>query len=306
MAKLLLEHGADVDAKSPTERQKELGMPIWWAVDHRNYSLANLLLDHGASVNAYAWANATMVDRLYEYAVKDGAPVEVIRKGFSRYLGKSEECPVSPDSPESVKLLDRVLALGGQPAFTAIVEAEYYELVEELLRICPEMAGTKHDAPKGTVFENLCNASSWLGRPKVMDMAMSHCPQLHTPELALRAIGRAIVSHNRFGSVDDYHRLIETQLKHLKDEGVLPSVIKDGSFLPHHKMAKDYLWPNHYGYGESRSSVESMIELTELLIQFGFDDLHCADADGKTPLMLAEEREGHAGMAEYVAFLKSK
>jgi len=46
--------------------------------------------------------------------------------------------------------------------------------------------------------------------------------------------------------------------------------------------------------------------VTELLIQFGFDDLHRADADGKTPLMLAEEREGHDGIAEYVAFLKAK
>ena len=29
MAKLLLENGADVDARSPTEEQKELGMPLW-------------------------------------------------------------------------------------------------------------------------------------------------------------------------------------------------------------------------------------------------------------------------------------
>ena len=306
MAKLLLEHGADVDAKSPTEKQKELGMPIWWAVDRRRYSLANLLLDHGADVGAYAWANATMVDRLYEYAVEDGAPVEVIRKGFSHYLGTSEETPVSSNAPESVKLLDRVLSRGGQPAFIAIVEAEYYELVEELLQKCPEMAGTKHDDPKGTVFENLFNAASWLGRPKVIELAMSSCPHLHTPELALRAVGRAIVSHNRFGSVDDYYRLIESQLKYLKEEGVLPSIINDGSFLPHHKMGKDYLWPDHYGYGESCSSVESMIELTKLLIRFGFDDLHRADSDGKTPLSLAQDRKGHPGMTEYVAFLKSK
>ena len=117
---------------------------------------------------------------------------------------------------------------------------------------------------------------------------------------------RAIVSHNRFGSVDDYYRLIETQLRHLKVKGVLPSVIQNGSFLPHHKLAKKYLWPNHYGYGESCSSVESMMELTELLIRFGFDELHCIDPDGKTPLTLAEERNDHAGLPEYIAFVKSK
>lgn len=191
----------------------------------------------------------------------------MIRQGSSRYLGTSKPTAVSPDSPESVKLLDRALSQGGQPAFIVIVQAEYYELVEELLQKCPEMAGTKHNDPNGTGFENLCNASSWLGRPKVMDLAMSCCACLHTPKFAMQAIGGAIVSHNRFGFGDDYYRLIETQLKYLKDEEALPAAIQDDSFLPNHKMAKDYLWPDHYGYGESCLSVESMIELTELLIR---------------------------------------
>ena len=306
MAKLLLDHGADIDAKSPTERQKELGMPIWWAVDRRDYSLANHLLDRGADVGAFAWANATMVDRLYEYAVQDGAPVEVVRKGFSRYLGKSDEAPVSADAPESVKLLDRVLSLGGQPTMGMIVEANYYALVEELLQTCPEMPGTRHDTPQGTVFECLCNASSWTGHPKVMEMAMTHCPELHSPTHAKHAIARAIISHNRFGTVDDYYRLIETQLKYLEEQGALASSIQDDTLLPHHKTAKHYLWPNHYGYGESQSSVETMIELTELFIRFGFDDLHRADADGKTPLMLALERTEHPGLDQYVAYLNSR
>ena len=306
MAKLLLDHGADVDAKSPTEKQKELGMPIWWAVNRRDYSLASHLLDRGADVGAYAWANATMVDRLYEYAVQDGAPVEVVRKGFTRYLGTSGETSVSTDAPESVKLLDRVLSLGGQPTMGMIVEANYYDLVEELLQECPEMPGTRHDTPKGTVFESLCNASSWTGHPKVMEMAMTHCPGLHSPSHAKRAIARAITSHNRFGTVDDYYRLIETQLKYLEEKGALDSAIKDGTFLPHHKIAKDYLWPTHLGYGESQSSIESMIELTELFIRFGFDDLHRADADGKTPLMLAQERTEHPGLDQYVAYLNSR
>ena len=305
IAKLLVSHGADVDAVSPTEEQKELGMPLWWAVDRRDYSLANFLLDHGADVGAYAWANATMVERLYEHAVEDGAQVEVVRKGFVHYLGAVEDAPVADDAPESVKLLDRVLSSGGRPSPGSIVQAEYYSLVEELLRKCPEEPGSKHDNPQGNVFESLCNAASWYGRPKVMELAMAYCPHLHSPKHAKRAISRAIISHNRFGSVEDYYALIEAQLKYLKEDGELSSVIEGGSFLPHHKVASDYLWPDHYGYGDSQSSVESMIELSKLLISFGFEP-NRVDANGVAPLALAEERrkKDHPGMTEYIAFLK--
>ncbi len=305
VAKLLVSNGADVDARSPTVEQKELGMPLWWAVDRRDYVLANFLLDHGADVGAYAWANATMLDRLYEHAVEDGAPVEVVRRGFATYLGATDDAPVADDAPESVKLLARVLGLGGQPTFDSVVQAEYYSLVEELFQKCPEEPGTEHDDPQGNVFENLCNAASWFGRPKVMELAMDNCSHLHSPNHAKRAISRAIISHNRFGSVEDYYVLIEAQLRYLKEDGELSSVIAGGSFLPHHKVAKDYLWPDHYGYGDSKSSVESMIELSKLLISFGFEP-NRVDANGMTPLTLAEERriKSHAGLTEYIAFLK--
>lgn len=301
IAKLLVSHGADVDAKSPTERQKELGMPLWWSVDRRDYELANFLLDHGADLDAYAWANATMVERLYEYAVEDGAPVEVVRKGFSRYLGTVVDSPVDENAPESVKLLDRVLSSGGRPSLGSIVQAEYYSLIEELLKKCPEKPGSDDR----NVFESLGDMASWFGRPKVIDLAMNHCPSLHTVENAKKWIGRAIVSHNRFGSVEDYYSLVEGQLLFLQDSGEVESAVEDDSFLPHHKVAKDYLWPDHYGYGESKSSVESMIQLSELLIGHGFDP-HRANADGTTPVALAEGRrkEGHDGMTEYIAYLK--
>lgn len=304
MARLLVKYGADVDAKSPVEERRDFGMPLWYAVDRRDYELANFLLDHGADVGAWAWANATMVERLYEHAVEEGAPVEIVRKGFSTYLGEKEGVAVGDDAPESVKLLDRVLAAGGQPSPGSLVQAEYYSLVEELLKKCPEAS-----FKKTTMFEDLCGTAAWFGRAKVIEMAMEHCPNLHSSSHAKRWIGRAIVSHNRFGSVEDYYALIQGQIQYLKDGGGLAEAIQGDTFLPHHKMAKDYLWPTHLGYGESKSSIRSMIELSELLVSFGFEvELDRPNADGVTLLDLAEERreKEHPGMDEYIAFLKSK
>ena len=282
-------------------------MSLWWAVDQQNYPLANLLLDHGADARAYAWANASMIERLYEHAVKDGAPVEIIRKGFENYLGAAKElAALYTKSPDSVKLLQRVLSLGGQPSCHSIVEAGYFDLVEELLLKCPEEPGTRHDTPQGTVFENLCNASSWTGHPRVMEFAMVHCPHLRSPEHAKQAIIRAIVSHNRFGSVSDYFSLIETQLKFLHAKENLVAIIQSGTFLPHHKVASDYLWPDHYGYGDSKSTVESMIELTKLLTRYGFDP-HLAKRKGTTGTGRSSTRKRAPRYERNIAFLiKSK
>ena len=304
MVELLLQHGADIDAKSPTAEQRGFGEPILVAVESGHYGVANLLLDHGADVNAHGYCSPSIVEELYEAARKVGAPVKLVRKGLEHYLGKTEIPPLDTNAPEVVKLFERTLTLGGIPSLESIVHDRYYELVEELFRKCPEAPGTPHDHPHGTVFVNLCNAGSWGGFPRVFEIAMECCPHLHSPALAKNAISRALVSHNRYGTIHDYEELIETQLLFLKDQEELESTIKDGSLQPHGLLAKNYLWPGWCGPETSPSTAESMIRLTEMFIRYGFDDLNRRDRkSGLTPLAQALERKDHPGMAKYAAYL---
>lgn len=306
MAELLLQHGADIDAVSPTEEQRVLGKPILVAVTHGHYRLAHLLLDRGASLGAHGYCSASMVEELYEAALKAGASEGMVRKGFDRYLGKSETPPLDPEAPEVLKLFDRVLNMGGQPSLNSIVYEHYYELVEELLRTCPEEPGTPHDHPQGTVFVNLCDAASWHGCPKVFTLAMEICPERHGPEEAKRAIRRALVSHNRVGTVQDYEELIETQLKFLQKTDTLESTIKDGSVSPHFLLAKDYLWPKWCGPESSPSTVESMIALSEMFIRYGFTDLSRRDEEsGLTAAEQADKRTS-PGLDQFAAFLRER
>lgn len=304
MVKLLLDHGADVNAKSPREDQRELGVPIMQAFERGFYDVVTLLLDHGASLDAHGYCYPALVELLYEAARKEGAPRELARKGFHRYLGETEVQKVPEDAHQVVKLFDRVLTMGGQPSMESLVLAEYYELIEELLCSCPEAPGTQHDYPPGTVFETLCNGASWHGYPKVLKLAMRCCPTLFTPDQSLRAISRAIISHNRDGLASDYYELIETQLKFLRDQGELESVIEDGRLLPHFALAKDYLWPGWYGNEQEPSSVEAMIQLSELFTTYGFVELNRVDPEsGETALERARARVDHPGLDRFADYL---
>jgi hypothetical protein len=190
---------------------------------------------------------------------------------------------------------------------SSIVHDGYYELVGELFRACPEEPATQHNHPHGTVFVNLCNAGSWGGYPKVFELAMNICPQLHGPSEAKRAIHRAIVSHNRDGSVKDYEELIGTQLIFLRDQGLLKTTIKDGSLLPHYLLAKDYLWPGWCGPESSPSTVESMIALSKLFVRYGFDDFDCRDSEsGLTALEQTLERGDKLGLHKFAEYLRPR
>ena len=111
------------------------------------------------------------------------------------------------------------------------------------------------------------------------------------------------MSHNRSGTVGDYFELIETQLKFLSDQGELESTIADGSLNPHYLLAKHYR-PGRKKPVSGPSTVESMKQLTELFIRFGFDDLNQANSEnGLTPLVMAQERKDDPGLEEYAAYL---
>ena len=304
MVRLLLDHGADVDAKSPHEEQRELGGPIMHAFEHQFYDVVHLLLDYGASLDAHGWCYPALVELLYDAARKEDAPHELARKGLARYLGAVEGPDIAADAPEVVRLFDRVMNMGGVPSMESLVCHEYYEAIEALLRTCPESPGTQHDHPPGTVLETLCQAASWCGFPKTLDLAMTCCPTLYTPELAINAINRAIVSHNRDGLARDYDALVETQLRYLRDQGELDSIIAHNRLRPHFALAKSYLWPGWYGNDQDPSSVEAMIRLSQLFTEYGFVDFNRVDPEsGNTPLAQARSRADHPGLSQFADYL---
>ena len=307
MVRLLLGFGADIDAKSPHEEQRELGSPIMLALEGRHYDVMHLLLDRGASVHAYGYCYPALVELLYEESLKAGAPKELARRGFDGYLGKATTEPVAEqiDEPEVVRLFNRVLDLGGQPSMESLVLGEYYELIDELIRTCPESPGTRHDHPPGTVFETLCQSAGWHGFPKVLEIAMARCPGLFTRDLSLDCLERALVSHNREGLASDFYRLIETQLQYLKREGHLASILEQEAFRPHCILARNYLWPGWYGNERGPSSVAEMINLSELFQQYGFVDLTNVDPEtGETALAHARSRSEHPGLTEFADYLE--
>ncbi len=65
----------------------------------------------------------------------------MVRRGLRQYLGEVDVAPVVDDAPDSVKLYDRFLTLGGQPSMESIVRSGYNNIVEELLVNVPEAPG---------------------------------------------------------------------------------------------------------------------------------------------------------------------
>ena len=306
MVNLLLDAGADVDAKSLHEEQRELGAPIMLAFERRDYDMIHFLLDRGASVAAYGWCYPSLVDLVYEESLKHGGCHEQARRGFDRYLGESQVPAIKDDAHESVNLFDRLLDMGGQPSLRTIVELRNYDLVEQLLRVCPDEPSTIHDYPSGTVFEVLCRAASWHGIPKVLDRAMELCPDRFTRDVSVAALQSAIKSHNREGLASEYFELIETQLKFLRDRNELESVIQGDDFLPHFMLAENYLWPGWLGNEKDPSTVQSMIQLSELFVGFGFTHINRVDPDsGETALAKAKSRVDHPGLSDFAEYLIS-
>jgi len=307
MVDLLLEFGADIDAKSPTEEQRELGNPIMHAFERRRYDVIHFLLDRGASVAAYGWCYPSLVDLTYEEALKHGAKKEIARKGFTRFLGPAEFTEVCKDAHDSSRLFARLLDMGGQPSVQAVVKFRYYDLAQQLLRTCPNERSTRHDYPHGSVFESTCWAASWHGIPKVVDLAMRSCPSLFDCKMSIAVLRGAVRSHNRIGLASEYYELIETQLNFLRDTQQIQSVIEGDEFLPHFMLAENYLWPGWCGDEKDPSTVESMIELSELFIQYGFTDLSRIDPEAKeTALARANSRADHPGLPEFAAYLRSR
>ncbi len=135
---------------------------------------------------------------------------------------------------------------------------------------------------------------------------MRCCPKLVTIKEATRGVRSALVSHNRDGTVESFYQLSEGQLEYLHREGALEKIIAEGSLQPHYILAKDYFRSTSYENESRPSSLESMLELSELLVRYGFYDFNYVEPkSGQTALARAEARirKGHRDMDAYAAYL---
>ena len=135
---------------------------------------------------------------------------------------------------------------------------------------------------------------------------MQCCPDLYDRKMSIAVLRSAIRSHNRVGLASEYYELVETQLKFLKDKQLIRSVIEGDEFLPHFMLAENYLWPGWYGDERDPSTVEAMIELSDLFIRYGFTDINRIDLESKrTALVRAQSRAEHPGLSEFADYLIS-
>ena len=138
---------------------------------------------------------------------------------------------------------------------------------------------------------------------------MELCPELYTADCARERIRSAVVSHNRDGSWQEYHQLIEDQLKLIQRDGKLDELQADPKFKPQFMIANHYCWPQHYGYRAGPSTPEGMLAIAQLFSDWGFNDLTHRDPEsGLTVAERARERleDGSPAMKELVEWLKSR
>ena len=319
MVRLLLEYGADPDAKLAVEDPRELGMPLMLAFHGDHIEIVELLLDHEPNLNAHPYCATPFVDCLFNAMwelVEDWKPGQpssyrhneervvaaLFRKSYANYLGKKIEVSLPHDASEQLRLLNRVVGMGGQPTLFTLVRHEQHDIIEQLLRICPQDRGTAMDWPQGTVFQNLCYGASWTGYPKTLDDCRRICPTLYTADVARHSIERAIRSHNRDGGIKQYQQLISCQLEFLRSTNELgESYIGGEPFLPLHLLAEDFIEPSNYGFKCNRlSTPDDLVSLARLFLEFGFDVNSINPSSGQSVLQSAIEK----GQPEYAEFLR--
>lgn len=329
LVKLLLDAGADPDANLDIEDPRERGMPLLNAFHESNkrglgnYDVVHMILDCNPSLVAFPYCSTPFVDSVFNNlwdADADYQPGEswrykrdchaevsrLFRKSFETYsgVGKASGPPAdSSDFPE-LKLLQRVVDMGGQPTLFTMVRHEQHELIAELLESNATDKGTVTDWPRGNVFENIKGAATWCGYPKTVRACMEHCPELYTLDVARHSIENSITSHNRDGDIDQYYELIESQLEFLASKGALNERYDRGDpFYPLHLVAEDFIESSHYGFKcERLGNEDDAIRMARLFIGFGFDPNSKSSKTDKTVIETATEK----GMQELAGFLQGQ
>ena len=315
IAELLLKHGAHADAPggNPDDRPVH-GMPLHFAAaDHRNYRLAHLLLNHGATPNSYPNCDKATIERMFYQAREAGMSDSIVRRAYAKYLpdrSELESQTVSQlvgDAPEQIKLFARMVDLGGQPPFRAIVRDGFHDLAMEIVEHSENEEGTPHDHPKASVIENVSGAARWFGYPKLVRRLMDYRGESYSYEDAIETIGVAIGSHNRDGGYPEYREIIVMQLEYLKSRGDLEKARDDSDFQPLYQIATDFTWHSNYGHRAEIAKPECYIDLAELFVSWGFENIEYRDPKSiHSPLSAAVNRGHHPGIATYIRWLLEK
>ena len=312
LAELLLDHGAHPDCPgSNPDDQPEFGIPLHAAVDQRNYRLASLLLDRGASPNGYPNCDKSTMERIFYQAREAGVSDAIIRRSYAKYLPDREQLEsvtaqelLDADPAEPIVILARMLDAGGQPPFCALVREGLHELVMELVEHSVDADGTPHDHPNSTVLDNVSGAARWYGYPRLVRRLMDRFPQRVDYESAIGTIGVAIGSHNRDGGYAEYREIIVMQLDALKSLGHLPEAREDPDFKPIYQIATDFCWHANYGYKADIVKPECYIDLAELFVSWGFNDVSYVDPKSNhSPLTAAIGRGKHPGIHVFIQWL---
>ena len=305
MVKLLLKNGADPNAAGIDQVDPpEFGLPICLAVENKDYEMANLLLDHGASINAFPYCDLPMIEKLFNQARKAGVASSTIRKGFTKYLGPYDLHEPGEKHPDVIKLYHRVLNLGVEHSLSTIVRDENMPLIADLLKTCATKPCTKLSYPAGSFFENIVYQAAWYGYPKILQLCMDLCPDLFNGEISRQSIYRAIISHNRDGTNEDYIKLIQVQLEFLKSIDKLEWIKSEKSLYPFHELAKHFLNKDTYGCKAPLTTGSDLINIARLFLSFGFNDFDKKHpSENLTAIEKAKARLDHEGMVAYVTFL---
>ena len=323
----LLEAGADPNATADVEDPAEFGMPLINAFHESNaraaghYDLVHLILDHQPNLNAHGNCSTPFVDDLFnnlwvkreykpgevwEYKNDSAALVaDLFRHSFANYLNADSSTQIKPLSTQDdfaeMKLLHRVIGMGGQPSLFTLVRHEQHALIQDLLRSSHLQKGTAMDWPQGTVFDNICNGASWCGYPTTTAHCLEICPERFGEDVAKHIIERAIRSHNRDGDIDQYHEMIQAQLEFLKTNDQISNEYSQGNpFYPLHWLAEDFVERSHYGFKcERLATEEDSVRLAKLFIEYGFDVNAINPKTELTVLATAEKANRH----QYAKFL---
>ena len=313
MVNLLLKYEASPDCFIELDEPRESGMPLMHGWEQRRFDIVHLLLDHNANTDAFPYCSTPFVDCLFnemwQHPEHDAWKNRLLETSLAYYFDEQDvtsmpDLPAStPENAELIKLLHRVVSLQGRPSIFTVVRHEPYPLLRRLLSECPDQPNTPLDWPQGTIFSQVCYAASWTGYPEILDIARATCPAHYTPDVAKWNIHRAILSHNRDGSIAEYSRLIRSQLDFLCQENAVKSEFANGDpFLPYQHLAANFMEPCNYGFkAQSLSSEADLVHLAELFAEFGFDLNEVDPKSGFSPLDAAQE-QGHD---QYQRFLKS-
>ncbi len=315
IAKLLLEHDAHPDAPGNNPKdQPELGMPLHVAVCEQNFRIANLLMAEGANPNSYPNCDKSTMERLYYLARDSGLVDAAVRRAYSRYLPDREDLEVKSMSDligqgasESVMLFARMVDAGGRLPLNVLVRDGWDELALEIVEHNPDEDGSPHDYPRSNVFNNVVGAARWFGYPKLLRQLMGIFPDRFVSAGTIDTIYAAIASHNRDGGFAEYREIIVMQLELLKKRGDLEQIRNEPDFQPLYKIATDFCWPSNYGYKADIVKPECYVDLAELFVEWGFDDINYIDPKTQhSPLTAAVKRGNHPGITTYIHWLLEK